>query len=142
MSEHMSAPPPLPSVALKPTSKWRWLKIAVGIIAAAFLAIGVIGSYSSNNLEFVRRDLFDAAHDGKVLEITNAGNKPIKLMNLKVNDRLDCTVYRLDAILGNAKPLFPSTLSVGDKLSISGSCQIIKVAVETDQGSNSYSFRR
>ena len=130
MSEHMSAPPPLPSVT---SNKWRWLKIAVGIIAAAFLAIGIIGSYSSDNLELVRRDLFDAAHDGKVLEITNVGSKPIKLINLKVNDRLDCTVYRLDAILGNAKPLFPSTLSVGDKLSISGSCRIIKVTVKSDQ---------
>jgi hypothetical protein len=100
MSEHLSAPPPLPSVTSKPTSKWRWLKIAVGIIAAAFLAIGIIGSYSSDNLELVRRDLFDAALDGKVLEITNVGSKPIKLINIKVNDRLDCTVYRLDAILG------------------------------------------
>jgi hypothetical protein len=142
MSEYTSAPPPLPPIASTPKSKWRWLKIAVGTIAAAFLATGVIGSYSSDNLEFVRRDLFDAARDGKVLEITNVGSKPIKLMTLKVNDRLDCTVHRLDAILGNATPLFPSTLSVGDKLSISGSCRIVKVTVETDQGFNSYSFRR
>jgi hypothetical protein len=90
----------------------------------------------------LRRDLFDAAQDGRVLEITNVGERPIKLTNLKVNDRPDCTVYRLDAILGNAQPLFPSTLNVGDKLSISGSCQIIKATVETDQGSNFYSFRR
>ena len=142
MSEHMSALPPLPSVASKPTSKWRWLKIAIGIIAAGLLAIGLFGSYNPVNLELVRRDLFDAQHDGKVLEVTNSGTKPVNLLRITINDRSDCTVYRLDAILGNSKPLFPSTLNVGDRLSISGSCQIIRATVEMDLGAKTYSFGR
>jgi hypothetical protein len=135
----VSAPPPIPSVASKSKSKWRWL---IGIIAAGFLAVGIFGSYNPVNLELVRRDLFDAQHDGKVLEVTNTGRKPIKLLRITINGRTDCNVYRLDAILGNSKPLFPSTLNVGDQLSISGSCQIIRTTVETDLGTKTYSFGR
>ncbi len=142
MSEHMSAPPPIPSLASKPTRKWRWLKAAVGIIAAGLLAFGIFGSYNPINLELVRRDLFDAQHDGKVLEITNTGSKPVKLVRIVINGRADCNIYRLDAILGNNKPLFPSTLNVGDQLSIAGSCRIVRATVETDIGSNNYSFNR
>jgi len=143
MTEQFTAPPPLPTGA-KAKSRWKWLKILIGITAAGFLVIGIVGSYHSPDLdlELVRRDLFDAAHDGKVLEITNVGTKPIKLTGLTVNDRPDCKVYRLDAMLGNNTPLFPSILKVGDEISIAGSCQVVKATVETDQGSSSYSFRR
>ena len=142
MSEQFSAPPPLPPTASKPKRNWRWLKIAAPILVGTLLLLRLLGSSHSPDLELVRRDLFDAAHDGRVLEITNVGTKPIKLIGLTVNDRPDCNVYRLDAILGNSKPLFPSTLNIGDEVSITGPCQIIKATVETDQGSNSYSFRR
>ena len=138
MTEQIAVPPPLPTGA---RSRWKWLKILIGVVAALFLVIRLLGSYGAPDLELVRRDLFDAAHDGKVLEVTNVGKKPIKLISLMVNDRPDCKVYQLDAVLGNAKPLFPSTLNIGDEVSITGSCQIIKATVETDQGSSSYSFR-
>ena len=140
MSEHMSAPPPIPSVASKPTSKWRWLKIAIGIIAAGFLAIGILGSYNPVNLELVRRDLFDAQHDGKVLEMTNTGSKPVKIIRITINDRPDCTIYRLSFV--DNSPLFPSTLKIGDRVTLAGSCQIIRATVETDQGSSTYRFNR
>ena len=142
MTEQLTAPPAIPTATTRPRSKWRWLKITIGIVTAGFLAIGIISSYNPVDLELRRRDLFDTARDGKVLEITNVGKKPIKLVSLTINDRPDCSVYRLDAILGNNKPLFPSILNVGDEISISGSCQIIRAAVETDQGSNTYSFNR
>jgi hypothetical protein len=141
MTEQTAAPPPLPSAATKPKAKW-W-KFAIAILAGGFLLLRLLASISDSvDLELRRRDLFDAAHDGKVLEITNVGRKPITLVNLKINDRSDCNAYRLDAILGNAKPLFPSILNVGDRVSIAGSCQIIRATVETDQGSNTYSFNR
>ena len=142
MTERISVPPPIPSTAPKPKRKWRWLKIAAAIIVAGLLALRILRSYSPIDLELVRRDLFDAARNGRVLEITNVGKKPIKLVSLTINDRPDCNVYRLDAILGNTQPLFPSALNVGDKLSISGSCQIIRATVETDQVSNTYTFNR
>jgi hypothetical protein len=136
----MSAPPPIPSVASNPKSKWRWVKIAIGTIAAGFLAIGIVGSYNPVNLELVRRDLFDAQHDGKVLEITNTGSKPVKLIRITINDRPDCTIYRLSFV--DNSPLFPSSLKIGDQVTLAGSCQIIRAAVETDLGTNTYSFNR
>jgi hypothetical protein len=140
MTERTAAPPPLPADNLKPKRKWRWLKIIVGIIAAGFLALGILGSYNSPNLELVRRDLFDAARDGRVLEITNTGKKPLKVVGMKINDRSDCGISRLSLFEGPSP--FPLTLKIGDKLSLMSSCQIIRAAVDTDQGSATYSFSR
>ena len=141
MTEPTAVPPPLPSVPTKPKAKW-W-KFAIAILGGEFLLLRLLASINNSvDLELRRRDLFDAARDGRVLEITNVGRKAITLVSLTINDRPDCNVYRLDAILGNSTPLFPSILNVGDKVSISGTCQIIRATVETDQGSKSYSFNR
>lgn len=140
MIDQTTSPPPLPNAATKPKAKW-W-KFAIAILAGGFLLLRLLSSINSIDLELRRRDLFDAARDGKVLEITNVGRKPITLVSLTINDRADCKVYRLDAILGNSKPLFPALMNVGDKVSISGTCQIIRATVETDQGSSTYSFNR
>jgi hypothetical protein len=53
------------------------------------LVLKFSGNYKPVDLELTRRDVFDAAHDGKVLEITNVGQKPIKLVSLTINDRAD-----------------------------------------------------
>ena len=140
MTDQTASPPPLPGPAKKPKAKW-W-KFAIAILAGGFLLLRLLASINSVDLELRRTDLFDAARDGKVLEITNVGRKPITLVSLTINDRADCKVYRLDAILGNNKPLFPALLNVGDKVSISGTCQVIRATVETDQGSSTYSFNR
>jgi hypothetical protein len=140
MTEQTEAPPALPTDNVKPESKWRWLKVTVGTIAAGFLAIALLGSYNPVDLELTRRDLFDAAHDGKVLDITNAGTKPIKLIAITINNRPDCRIYRLSFVDNSA--LFPSTLKIGDQLTLAGSCQIVRATVETDLGSNTYTFNR
>ena len=51
MTEQFAAPPPIPTTTTKPRSKWRWLKITIGIVAAGFLAIGLLGSYNPAELE-------------------------------------------------------------------------------------------
>jgi hypothetical protein len=140
MTEQTAVPPTLPTDNAKPQRKWRWLKITVGTIAAAFLAIGILGSYNSPDLELVRRDLFDAARNGKVLEITNTGKSPLKVVSIKINDRTDCVIARLS--FDDGSPLVPTVMKIGDRISLVSSCQIIRVSVETDQGSNTYSFNR
>jgi hypothetical protein len=140
MTERISVPPPIPSTAPKPKRKWRWLKIAATIIMAGLLALRILLSYSPIDLELVRRDLFDAARDGRVLELTNAGNKPVVLVGMTINDRTDCRISRLSFV--DNSPLFPSTLKIGDQVSFVSSCQVIRVTVDTDQGSQTYSFNR
>jgi hypothetical protein len=140
MTEQTAAPPALPTDNVKPKRGWRWLKIIVGIIAAGFLALGILGSYNSPDLELVRRDLFDAARDGRVLEITNTGKKPLKVVGIKINDRSDCSISQLSFIEGRSP--FPLTLKIGDELSLMSSCQIVRATVDTDQGSETYSFNR
>ena len=140
MTERTAAPPALPTDNAEPKPKWRWLKITVGIIAAGFLPIVIVGSSNSPDLELVRRDLFDAARDGRVLEITNTGKKPLKIVGMKINDRSDCSISRLSFIEGRSP--FPLTLKIGDELSLMSSCQIVRATVDTDQGSETYSFNR
>jgi hypothetical protein len=140
MTDQTAAPPALPTENVNPKPKWRWPKITVGIIAAGFLAITILGSYNSPDLELVRRDLFDAARDGRVLEITNTSKKPLKVVGIKINDRPDCVISRLSFVDGS--PLVPSVMKIGDQISLVSSCQIVRVSVETDQGSNTYSFNR
>jgi hypothetical protein len=101
------------------------------------LAIGILGSYNSPDLELVRRDLFDAARDGKVLEITNTGKSPLKVVSIKINDRTDCVIARL--WFDDGSPLVPTVMKIRDRISLVSSCQIIRVSVETDQGSNTSS---
>src|SRR3954454_4143770 len=120
MIEQTAVPPPLPADNVRPKSNWRWLRITVGTIAAGSLAIGLLGSYNSPHLELVRRDLFDAAHDGRVLEITNTGKKLLKVVSFKINDRPDCNVSRLPLMGGEL--VFPLTLKIGDELSLMSSC--------------------
>jgi hypothetical protein len=92
------------------------------------------------DLELVRRDLFDAARDGRVLELTNTGSKPVIIVGMTINDRTDCKISRFSFVDGS--PLFPSTLKIGDQVSFVSSCQIIRVMVDTDQGTETYSFNR
>jgi hypothetical protein len=139
MSEQLTAPP-LPNAAPKAKRRWRWLKIVIGVIAAGFLVLRILGSYNSPDLELVRRDLFDAARDGRVLEITNSGSSPVQITRVRINDRADCTIARLSFIEGESP--FPLTLKVGDELSLMSSCQIVRATVATDQGSETYSFNR
>ena len=87
MTERISVPPPIPSTAPKPKRKWRWLKIAAAIIIAGLLALRILRNYSPMDLELVRRDLFDAARDGRVRELANTGSKPVIIVGMTINDR-------------------------------------------------------
>jgi hypothetical protein len=140
MTEKITLPPPIPSIKSKPKRKWRWLKIVAAIIIGALLALRLFGSYSPIDLELIRRDLFDAARDGRVLDLANTGSKPVVLVGMTINDRTDCAISRLSFV--DASPLFPSTLKIGDQLSLVSSCRIIRVTVDTDQGSKTFSFNR
>jgi hypothetical protein len=140
MSEQTSMPPPLPPIASKPKRRWGWLKVAAAIVIGTLLVLRLLGSYNPIDLELVRRDLFDAARDGRVLEVTNTGSNPVRLTSMSINDRPDCSISRLSFV--DDSPVYPSTLKIGDRLSLVSSCQIIRVTVDTDQGSRVYSFNR
>lgn len=139
MSEtNLNSPPPIiVANAAKPKSKWRWLKIIVGTVAGALLVISLLGSLNSPKLE-VRRIGAILATDGLGLEVLNVGTKPITVSAVTVNDRIDCKVQRMS--LGTDPNPFPAELKVGDKIMLFSTCRIIRAAVGTDQGSNTYSF--
>lgn len=147
MSDRSSALPPLPSAKRK--SRWRWLKIIVGIVAGGFLVIGLLVSINSPKLELKR-----IGSDGKGVEVINVGTKPIAITKITINDRADCSVNTLgqafdkmgrlqSGVQANpANDQFRSeTLAVGEKATYLSSCLIIRAEVETDSGTATYSFK-
>ena len=131
-----SQPPTLPLLNKK--SKWRWLKIIVGIGAALFLAINLLGIANSPKLELTRQGAV-FANDGMAVEVTNVGSGPVRIDAMTINDRTDCKAGPLT--FGKGGGNFPVELKVGDKQMFIASCRVIRVSVETDQGSNAYSFK-
>jgi hypothetical protein len=126
-------PPPLP--AAKPKSR-RGLTIFIAICAAAILAANLIKiANSQNDLELVKQGAF-SDDDGMAVEVTNVGHKPVTIIGMKVNDRDDCKAGPLT--LGNLN--FPVKLNVGDKQMFVSTCNIIRINVQTDGGTSSYSF--
>jgi hypothetical protein len=152
MSEQVSTvPPALPST--KPKDRWRWLKIIVGICVALFLAVSLLGISNSPKLELRRIGAY-LADDGKMIEITNVGTKPVTITKVTINDRSDCSVQTLAQVFDStgrmasgAKPdakndqFSSSTFKVGDKVSYASSCRVIRATVDTDQGTGTYSFQ-
>jgi hypothetical protein len=135
MTEQASvSPPPVPGVNAKPKNKWRWLRIAAGIIVGGFLIIRLVGSASSPELQLTRMGAF-MNDDGKAIAIVNTGTKPIKITKITINDRVDCSHSR---IMGPDYEKLP--IQIGDKITLISSCLIVRADVETDQGSGAYSF--
>jgi hypothetical protein len=132
-----TSPMPPPLQAAKPKGR-RWFKIFMGVCAAIFLIVNLIKIAGSQiDLELTRQGAF-LADDGKAVEITNVGNKPVNITGIKINDRDDCKAGPLT--LGAGGGNFPVTLKVGDKQMFISSCRIIRANVKTDSGSGTYSF--
>ena len=139
---------------IKPKSRWRWWKIILVIIGLAWLILGVLNSYRPVQLGLKTSGAF-SGDDGKAIQSVNNGEKPITITGMTVNDRDDCKVttpsqeYDRAGRLGSfAKPdpandVFKSSiLKVGDTTSYISSCRVVRVTVETDLGSTTYTFNR
>src|SRR5882672_11409258 len=154
MSEHNSAvPPPLLQPEVKPKKKWRWFKILAGTTLGVVLLVKIVSSYNPVELELALKGA-NSRDDGKAVELTNVGAKPIALTKITINDRADCVVStmgqtfdRIGRIQSGAKPdpsndqFKGATLGVGDKTTYISSCRIIRATIETDGGTNSYTFK-
>jgi hypothetical protein len=138
MSQQASAvPPPVPTSPATPKKKRGWLKLTLIIIAGAIFVLGISGSYNSVDLELTRKGvLFDG--DGYAVEIVNTGSKTTTIKGVQINDRTDCSIASGMMQGDEFKP--PVSLKIGDKLTLISSCRIIRVNVETDTGSGTYSF--
>jgi len=131
-------PPTLPDAAAKPKAKW-W-KIVVAVLGGGILLLGVLARLNSVALEVRRIDLM-FRDDGKVLEITNVGKTTISITGVIANDRTDCRLTKLALIQGQERP-YPIQLKIGETQSFAGTCRVVRATVETDQGSESYTFSR
>jgi hypothetical protein len=132
-----NSPPPIPMTnPSTPKRKRTWWKLTLLIIAGAIFIIKV-GSYGSLDLELTRKGLlFD--EDGQAVEIVNTGSKTTVISAIQINDRTDCSIATGMMQGDDFKP--PFSLKIGDKLTLLSSCRIIRVSVETDTGSGTYSF--
>lgn len=95
---------------------------------------------------------------GLILHVRNIGSRPIKITNLLLNDREDCSLadYHYDGRLTTAQkrqmfvfgfdrrgePNSERTIQTGETAEFRLSCQgsIVRVGIWTDQGSATYTF--
>ncbi len=131
---------------LKPSStRWRWwhtlsTALSIIVIIAIFFPVINIPIEPSMDLELTRKGLL-FEDEGNALEILNVGSKQIEITGMSINDRVDCAINGISIFAeGVAKRPLPRELKVGDSLSIWSTCRIIRITIETDTGSKTYSF--
>jgi hypothetical protein len=80
--------------------------------------------------------------DGPAVRVTNVGNHPITVKKITVNGRKECTdnfmLRDLSVMMGGWT--LPQRLDIGDATGTLSGCAIVRVLVETDRGSETYSF--
>jgi hypothetical protein len=126
-----SSPPPTASEPTKTRRRWR---IILGVLLGLLLIAKIITSYDPVAL--------DVSVRYNRLKIGNVGSKPIKITGVEINQRTDCTVTLPLGLFTDPNKLEFSTreLKVGDEIELVSTCKIVRALVETDQGSESYSF--
>jgi hypothetical protein len=88
MGEQVTIQPP-PLLVAKPKKKWRWFMITAGLILGVVVLLKLVDGYNPVELELRRANLFDAARDGRAVEIINVGKESLKIMNITINERAD-----------------------------------------------------
>jgi hypothetical protein len=123
-----------PLTAPKPTKTWRRLKIILGVLFGLLLLAKIFTSYDPVNL--------DVSVRYNRLKLGNVGSKPIKITGVEINQRTDCTVALPLGVFTDPNKLdfSPRELKVGDEIELVSTCKIVRALVETDQGSETYSF--
>jgi hypothetical protein len=132
---------------LKPSPRrWRWwytlsTLLSVIVILAIFSpAINI--PIRRLDLEVTRTGLL-TADEGNAIEILNVGSEQVKITGISINDRSDCTIHGLSLFSeGVEKKPLARELKVGDSFTIWSRCQIIRVTIEAETGSETYSFVR
>jgi len=77
------------------------------------------------------------------ITITNIAKEAVTVTDLIVNDRSDCKVSRSGIVNNNGYAALgqvptKSTLKVGDQMTWSSGCNVVRVTVKTDQGSDTF----
>jgi hypothetical protein len=124
MNEQTSSlPPQIPTETfIGAKRKWRWWQVLLLVIFAAIFAIRILASHHRISLD-VR-----LYNDG--ITATNTGDGTITVNDVLINDRRDCY----------AKLSKPRPLNVGEQLIALSFCNIVRVQIDTNKGSEIYTF--
>ena len=124
MNEQMSnLQPQIPTeTSIGAKRKRRWWQVLLLIIFAVIFAIKILASYHPISLD-VR-----LYNDG--ITATNTGDGTITVNDVLINDRRDCY----------AKLSKPRPLNVGEQLIALSFCNIVRVQIDTNKGSEIYTF--
>lgn len=117
--------------------------IGIALLVAAVFTIGMFSKSSSLTLELYINNGW--------LVVKNAGTGPVELLDVIINDRMECslplytdkgqTQEQLHRVWLGVKDNKPVVLKVGDiKHFITPCPSYVRVTITTDQGSATYSF--
>ena len=109
-------------------------KIILGILVLTALVGILFAGGNDLNLKIVRTDE-NFRGDGVILDITNVGQKQVRIVSIVFNERDDCPPLAYAAM-----PFKARDLKVGDGLRVYSICRIIRATLKTSEGSETYSF--
>ena len=124
MNEQMSnLQPQIPTeTSIGAKRKWRWWQVLLLVIFAVIFAIRILASYHPIS--------FDVRLYNDGITATNTGNGPITVNDVLINDRRECY----------AKLSKPRSLNVGEQVVALSFCNIVRVQIDTNRGSEIYTF--
>ena len=74
--------------------------------------------------------------------ITNVGDKPITIKKVTINGREECAGGMAAGLASMVLQMteFPAKLDIGDVAATASQCAVVRVLVESDRGSETYTF--
>lgn len=115
------------------------MKIALIVIGVVVAVVFLALILDEDSLGLKVEIASDAAFS--VVRITNVGDQALTIKKMTVNGRRDCTddvIMQSFSIMLNG--VFPRKLDVGDMSNTASKCAIVKVFIESDRGSETYTF--
>jgi hypothetical protein len=127
------------------TGRWTrtlrrpWVYVGLFLLAGVVLMLPLFDRSPSNLrvVSYPARVSFPLTLSPR-LTITNIGDHPVRIFDIAINDRKDCSTS--DDVFSQADSRFPVELKVGDTGTWFTTCGIVRATVKTSDGTATYSF--
>ena len=119
-----------------PRKKWRWWHIALAVIAGVVL----LSALSGGGTPKLTVRTSEAGAGFKQVQVLNAGDKPINITGLRINDRNECGPRPLPLSDPN-DPFEATSLQIGESVGWFTACRVVRATFKTNAGSATYEFK-
>lgn len=121
---------------ITPRKKWRWWHFALAGAGAVIL----LSALSGGGTPKLTVRTSEAGAGFKQVHVLNAGEKPISITNLRINDRNECGPRPMPLSDPN-DPFEETKLQIGEAVAWFTACRVVRATFKTSAGSATYEFK-